>query len=327
MDASPTARRAALDFSRDIDRLTKDFTGREWIFGEIDSWLLRDDERFLILTGEPGSGKSAIAARLVQFSQGLPAPEGLRLTRDFLSAVHFCSTHDTFWKDPFIFAGSIATQLANRHENFRNIVMNLRDDRQAQINVIQNVHKVEGQVIGVVINVNGPSPESAFNRVVREPIEMLYRKGFDKRMVILVDALDEALTRTGPNTIIDLLSQQEHLPAQVRFILTSRPEGRVTSAFRQATTLHLANPAFSKRNHEDIGAYIQHRLAADERLSEHARTLKRARLRDLVATINRSAAGNFLYVPSCSSPLHGVSGELSMSWASLRVWTVCTAIR
>jgi DNA replication protein DnaC len=45
----------------DIERLTEGFTGREWVFEEIDRWLQQDNERFFILTGEPGVGKSAIA--------------------------------------------------------------------------------------------------------------------------------------------------------------------------------------------------------------------------------------------------------------------------
>jgi hypothetical protein len=50
-----------------IAERTRDFTGREWVFAEIDRWL-SDPEgaRFFILAGEPGIGKSAIAARLAQ---------------------------------------------------------------------------------------------------------------------------------------------------------------------------------------------------------------------------------------------------------------------
>ncbi len=48
----------ALDFASDIERLTRDFTGREWLLDKGDSWLKREGERFFILTGEPGTGKS-----------------------------------------------------------------------------------------------------------------------------------------------------------------------------------------------------------------------------------------------------------------------------
>ena len=51
----------AIAFERDIERLTESFTGRERVFEEIDRWLQQENERFFILTGEPGVGKSAIA--------------------------------------------------------------------------------------------------------------------------------------------------------------------------------------------------------------------------------------------------------------------------
>jgi DNA replication protein DnaC len=52
---------SAIDFTTDIARLTENFTGRQWVFDEIDLWLQESEKRFFILTGEPGVGKSAIA--------------------------------------------------------------------------------------------------------------------------------------------------------------------------------------------------------------------------------------------------------------------------
>ncbi|MBW4499642.1 MAG: hypothetical protein KME57_08750 [Scytonema hyalinum WJT4-NPBG1] len=71
----------AIAFDRDIERLTESFTDREWVFEEIDRWLQQDNERFFILTGEPGVGKSAIAARLTQI-------------RNDVAAYHFCRAGD-----------------------------------------------------------------------------------------------------------------------------------------------------------------------------------------------------------------------------------------
>src|SRR6266571_5641522 len=106
-----------IDFTGYINERTDNFTGREWVFQAINDWLADPDgSRFFLLKGEPGSGKSAISARLSQFSQGLPPPNGLsHLTQGYLSAIHFCSARDTTWIDPLLFAGSLATQLANRY--------------------------------------------------------------------------------------------------------------------------------------------------------------------------------------------------------------------
>ncbi|MBD2095600.1 hypothetical protein H6F90_10570 [Trichocoleus sp. FACHB-591] len=70
MSAELPTHLSAIDFTLDLKKLTRDFTGRQWVFDDIDRWLRESDERFFILTGEPGVGKSAIAARLAL----IPAP-------------------------------------------------------------------------------------------------------------------------------------------------------------------------------------------------------------------------------------------------------------
>src|SRR5260370_3170105 len=57
-----------------------------------------------------------------------------------------------------------------------------------QINVRQHVQEVNGQVIGVVINVNAPSPVSAFNRVVRQPLEALLDE--ERGQIVILDNRD-----------------------------------------------------------------------------------------------------------------------------------------
>lgn len=73
MATQDLSRLAAIDFGRDIERLTGGFVGREWPFDEIDAWLSRADGRFFTLTGEPGVGKSAIAARLTRSGTHRPS--------------------------------------------------------------------------------------------------------------------------------------------------------------------------------------------------------------------------------------------------------------
>ena len=47
-----------IDFSDYIVKRTKSFTGREWVFREIDQWLTDPDApSFFLITGKPGSGK------------------------------------------------------------------------------------------------------------------------------------------------------------------------------------------------------------------------------------------------------------------------------
>ena len=66
MSAAPDKRE--LNFDSYIAERTKQFAGRVWVFERVHEWLtLPGASRFLLLTGDPGSGKTAIAARLVEF--------------------------------------------------------------------------------------------------------------------------------------------------------------------------------------------------------------------------------------------------------------------
>jgi len=64
-----------------LQKLTESFTGRSQLLNEIDYWLQQRDQRFFILTGEPGVGKSAIIAHLTQ-------------THKDIFAYHFCQADD-----------------------------------------------------------------------------------------------------------------------------------------------------------------------------------------------------------------------------------------
>ncbi len=91
---------------------TSNFTGRDWVFQNIYDWLSNSNaSRYFLLTGEPGSGKTAIAQRLTQFSQ---SQESLHpdLVPSFLNAIHTCSARDSTSVDPRNFCKSVALQLA-----------------------------------------------------------------------------------------------------------------------------------------------------------------------------------------------------------------------
>src|SRR5947209_17009362 len=100
-----------MDFTSYIADSTPGFTGREWVFRAINEWLAKSKKsRFFLLTGESGSGKTAIASRLYEITHGQHSPPdgSTSLISGFLSAVHFCSARDLRWIDPHVFSRSIA---------------------------------------------------------------------------------------------------------------------------------------------------------------------------------------------------------------------------
>ncbi len=53
---------SAIEFAPAIERVTRDFTGRAWVFKQIDDWLTNQTSQVYLLTGDPGTGKSANSA-------------------------------------------------------------------------------------------------------------------------------------------------------------------------------------------------------------------------------------------------------------------------
>src|SRR5438270_2192499 len=170
----------ALDFSSDIERLTQDFIGREWIFTEIENWLRNKQERFFILTGEPGIGKSAIAARLIQRSV-------------YAVAYHFCIAGRNSTVTPSVFLRSLAAQLGKLLPGYGEALANTIDPIHLSIQVNIDVRTMTGgQITGVIINhLYAGNPEEEMEILLRAPLAELVAP--PNPVLILVDSLDEAV--------------------------------------------------------------------------------------------------------------------------------------
>ena len=274
-----------LDFSEYIRRRTEDFTGRDWVFQRIGDWLAGPGDPLFLITGGPGAGKSALAARLAQIAAGdAPSPHP-EVREGFLAFAQFCQTRADPTLDPRELVVSLARNVAARHPVF---AARLVDQGAGDVTINTTVD-VAGDVDGALtavsigtLNIGDLSARVAFNRLVRRPLEEARDQGMTERVVILIDGLDESLPYSRSETIVRLLEDVvDDLPEGVRVIATSRPDDRVLSRLGPAALDVLES---APGDNDDVAAYLR------EALSGHPESTD-----ELITTIAQAADGNFLY--------------------------------
>jgi len=274
-----------------LDERTRHFTGRQWVFDAIGAWLADNaGARVFLLTGGPGTGKTAIAARIAQMDAGAIAPAVPPLTPQSLTYAHFCQAGVEHTLSPITFVQALSEALATRYAAFRASLIKA-GSRQIVINTTQQFETVApgAQVIGtqigkIVIDIKGGDARSVFDDAVARPIRELgaaLPRG--ERIVILVDSLDEALGFGADNNLVQLLGVANDFPPQVRFILTSRSNNERVFDLVGPSRLDLI--ANAPANIDEVRPYVTARLAA---LPEPDRTTAALR-------IAAKSEGNFLY--------------------------------
>jgi hypothetical protein len=267
------------------------FTGRLWVLSEVLDWIDHGSERFFMITGEPGSGKTALAAWLAGAGDA-PASEELKRMRDCWKAMHFCVADDKHGSlNPGRFAQSLARQLAEHYDDYALAVLRYN---APTINISLHARENWGRMVGAQLGplVIDSNFEDIYHRAVREPLVDLYDHSVIDRTYILVDALDEAY-RFGSTNIVTLLAGSNDLPAGVRFLLTSRRDSDITKKFKSVRRLDLSGRKHGSETDNDIRVYVTQRLSEQNIRKTLNPGLELKTLEDDLVT---RAAGNFLYV-------------------------------
>ena len=287
-----TASRVTLDFSSLVTERTQHFSGRDWVFARINQWLADPlGSRIFMLAGGPGTGKTAIAARLAQVSDGSPTlPACERLQRGFLTYRHFCQAGLDSTLSPTNFVQALAEALANAFPAFREAL-----ERQASEQVVMNPvvntgavapgATVTGLVVRKVeIQINSDDARAMFDVAVRGPLLVHAQAHPDQGAVVLIDSLDEALTFSRERSIAHLMQLVSDFPPQVRFILTTRSNNARVTALVGQPHLDLIKDA-PPGIEDEVKIYALVRLAG---LAEERRT-------SLATAIAAKSQGNFLF--------------------------------
>jgi hypothetical protein len=262
-----------------IQRLVEGYVGREWLLDELQAFLAGEKHRYLLIEGKPGTGKSVFAAHLAHTGR--------------VTAYHFCNSREGGTLDPIAFVGSLSQQLVRQLADFGKYVV--EQPPVQEIDVSQEIGKVEGgTVYGVYIDkfiLQTPSADAAFQFLVREPLRnWVAGETNGDQVVILVDALDEAARLDRTPNIVGLIEAARDLPPQVRWVLTTRPEGPLPV---EPDVRRIALDG-SENNLLDLGKYV------DAWLSDPAITaaLKGTDVNPdfLKEKVLTNADGNFLYL-------------------------------
>ena len=258
------------------------FTGRGWVFARLDQFLHGPPGVFLLL-GEPGTGKTAVAAQLALAAAGrlTPAAAGAAPRGAMpVAAACFCRAGRV---DLLDVAQRLSDQLAE-------VVPGFAHARQATLAPSIHVGDVQvhtgdiaagGSATGVRIDLSRLHAETAFVQAVTLPLKRVREAGESTQVVLLVDALDESLASQTAKELPRLLGDVEY----AHLVVTARPDRRATGGLEErAARVDLL--ADAPPDNDDVLEYLQRRLTPEG---------EPAAMAVLAQRIAEQASGNFLY--------------------------------
>jgi WD40 repeat protein len=252
------------DFGPFLYAKRADFVGREWLFQRIEAWRADSGrQRALLITGDPGIGKSTIVAQLVHQNPGSQ-----------VLAYHCCRADTPETLRPGRFVRSLAGMIASRLEAYAGQL-----DLPAVERALSEA-RCESD------------PASAFEEGILNPLHKLPAPPGGSRY-ILIDALDEALAnREGPSLIALLLpTRLERMPCWLRVVATTRKDPEVLR--RLSGLLAEEIRADEPDNLDDIEHFLVHRLN-QPRLAKRMQA-SGVSAEDAIRRLREKSGGNFLW--------------------------------
>jgi len=235
---------------------------RAAILNGIEIWASDFDKRSIYwLNGLAGTGKSTIARTIAQ-----------RLfASDQLGASFFCSRDFEDRRNlQFIFP-TLATQLARKYTEFRSVLIPLI---QADPSIAY---------------------ESLYNQMKKLIVQPLNESGVST--IIIIDALDECEDEESASAILSVLGRLVSEIPKVKFLLTGRPEPRISVGFRlpllaQVTDVLVLHEVRPEQIDSDIKSFFTNSFLE---LAGHWDGLENWPTGEQLDHLCRRAAGLFIY--------------------------------
>lgn len=196
------------------------FTGREWLIDKVRAWIAGDNvSRVFWITGGPGSGKSAFAAWLCA-------------NKREIAALHVCRHGEHASADPRQVVRSIAWELTTQLPEYL-----------GRLSMLPNLEMICEEA----------GADTLFDKLILQPIHDLPLP--DRRILILIDGLDEATERRSNELALFLAEEIPKLPEWMRLLITSRPEIEVEQPLQALDPVVLATD--SPENAKDVANFAR----------------------------------------------------------------------
>ena len=256
------------------------FIERRWLEERVLA-AFPEPSSFLLLTAEPGAGKSAFLAQLAR-----KHPAWLRyfIRRDQRSPLADVSARSFLLRigyqlavlRPELFAAdqlrlSVSQRVGETSEGSEIVGAEVArlvatPFQRKAIEIEQQVGAHAGRLTGLsigelVIEPRLLSLEDLLYLALFQPATALTRLDPRGRIVILIDALDEIAFHRETDNIVAWLANCKSLPDNIRFVLTSRPGDTALGLFRQrqaGRVRHLELTADAVNLAQDLRSYADH---------------------------------------------------------------------
>ena len=258
-------------FTLDIAKHLHGYCPRQWLLDATVDWLDNRDENVLLLEGGPGTGKTAFSLWIA--TRKLPKQ---------IQAWHLCQYNDVNTRSLLTCVKSLTWYLASRLPSFYDSF----DDW-----ALLEQMKSGGDEMAA----------AAFKKLILENLCNVHVG--DERIVILIDALDEA-SEGGTNGLANILAQySDALPRWLRFIVTTRNDASVTLPLKEMSYRINLDEVTNRENcASDIRNYVKESLD-DQLLAEN---------KDLVDEITERSGNVILYAKLMCAAINS-DGKVDMS--------------
>ncbi len=214
-----------------------DFIGREWCFRAFEDWLNHQPQsRAFRIKAGPGFGKTALA---VQFATRYRAA---------VVGSWFCNARSVDLSDPAEALKSLAFELALRLPDYRSKL--LRKLGLHADSTPEPIREARERLAGWQV-------PDLFTNLIHDPLADLPPR--EHKLVILIDALDEARLNNGVNELADLVGNTfPDLPKWIGFVVTSRPDQAVDPYLKRFNPFEIRSD--DPANLQDLGTYAEQKI-------------------------------------------------------------------